>query len=146
MSERGFSKSKFLLIASAILIPLWYAWLLVPVYMTKWKAQQVFESVASTMANASEEEIRRRLPQLLDAQYIDPDDLPQAFYSNLEIQADGTRVSISTIYDVTIWPLGPVGNVRDWQGNYVIGELDQLDRWRDALRIDLEFSLHAETP
>jgi len=146
MSERGFSKSKFLLISSAILIPLWYAWLLVPVYMTKWKAEQVFETVATTMAHASEQEIRRRLPQLLDAQYIEPDALPQSFYSNLEIQADGNRVSISTIYDVTIWPLGPVENVLNWKGDYERTQLDQLDRWRDALRIDLEFSLHAETP
>lgn len=144
--DQGFSTIKFLAVVCLIAIPLWYAWLLVPVYSTKWKVEEVFETISRTMAMSTEEEIRLRLPRLLDVKYIEPDDLPQSFYSNLEIQADGSRVSISTIYDVTIWPLGPVEDTRDWQGHYDVKQLGTMDRWRHLARLDFEFAPHAETP
>ncbi len=145
-NERGFALSRLILFLFLVGVPLWYGWLLLPIYNTEWKVEQVFDSVTRNMPNASEDDIRRRLPALLDLQYVEPGDLPQEFFSNLEVDADGRRVRIATHYTVTVWPLGPVKNVSDWQGNYDVRNLDTLDRWRHMLRLDLEFAPQSVTP
>ncbi len=143
--ERGFSFIKLLFWLSILGGVVWYGWLLVPVYNANWKVQDAFEAVARNMPNASESEIRARLPDLFKVKYIAPGDLPDEFYDNIEIKADGDRVEISSYYHVTIWPLGPVESV-DPESDYDPESLKGMDRVRDRLRLDFDFEPHAETP
>ncbi len=143
--ERGFSLFKFLMLVAALAVGVWYGWLLIPVYNAEWKVEDMFESIARNMSDASEAEIRARLPELFKIKYIDRDDLPEEFYDNIEIKAENGRVEISSFYHVTIWPLGPVEEV-DPESEYDPEELRGLDRVRDALRLDFDFEPHAETP
>ncbi len=143
--ERGFSLIKFSFFLAVLAGVVWYGWLLIPVYNANWKVQDAFDAISRNMADADEAAIRRRLPELFKIKYIYHDDLPEEFYDNIEIKADGSRVEISSSYHVTIWPLGPVEGV-DPESEYDPAELKGMDRIRDRLRIDLDFEPYAETP
>jgi hypothetical protein len=93
----------------------------------------------------SENDIRKKLPDFLDIKYIEHNDLPEEFYENLEIEADGNQVSIRSSYHVTLWLLGEV-SVMDEFGEYDPAELKGMDIIRDKLRFDYDFSPSAETP
>ncbi len=117
---------------------------LVPPWYTYWKVQDLFDDVAGHLADRSPAEIRERLPELMDVKYLDRDDVPPAFWENLEIEGDGERVRIRSSYDVVVWMLGPVQDVDDPE-DYDPKELHGLDVLRDRARIVLHFEPHAET-
>ena len=143
--EAGFSliKTTFWLMLLGIVV--WYGYLLIPVYNTYWKVQEAFESVSRNMADADEEAIRQRLPELFRIKYIAKDELSDEFYENLEVKADGKSVEISSYYHVTVWPLGPVESV-DPDEEYKETDLKGMDRLRKKLRLDFDFEPYAETP
>ncbi len=143
--QRGFSFIKLMLFLAVLAAGTWTAYNVLPVYNAYWKVQEVFESVSRNLSNASEEDIRAKLPDLFFVKYLKEGDLPKEFYDNLEIRADGNRVSISSSYHVTVWLLGPVENV-DPESDYDPKDLRGMDRLRDALRLDFDFEPHAETP
>ncbi len=143
--ERGFSFIKLLFWLALLGGVVWYGWLLIPVYNANWKVQDAFEAVTRNMTDATEEEIRARLPELFRIKYLARGDLPEEFYDNIEIKAENGRVEISSYYHVTVWPLGPVESV-DPESDYDPQSLKGLDRVRDRLRLDFDFEPHAETP
>jgi hypothetical protein len=117
----------------------------VPVFYTAWKVDEAFKTIVRTMSAYDESVIRARLPDILKAKYIDYDDLPQEFYDNLVIRADGTRLEISSRYHVTIWLLAPPAGTNTGEaaeGNEVKG----VEELRTRGRFDFDFEPHAETP
>ena len=143
--ERGFSLIKLMFFLAMLAGVIWYGWLLVPIYNAQWKVQDAFDALSRNMADASEQEVRRRLPELFKIKYIAHNDLPPEFYKNIKIQADGGRIEISSNYHITIWPLGPVESV-DPEEEYDAADLMGMDKIRDKLRLDFDFEPYAETP
>lgn len=143
--EQGFSMIKIMvwlvLIGAGALV----GFKIIPVYNAYWKVQDTFESVSRNMANASESAIRKRLPDLFHIKYLARGDVPDQFYTNVEIKADGGKVEISSEYDVTVWILGPVEGV-DPDSEYEESELKGLDKLRHKARRDFHFEPYAETP
>jgi len=141
----GFSTIKLLLFAGVIAAAVSWGYAVLPPWYDYWKIQDLFESVVRNMAEEDAATIRRKLPALMDVKYIDRDALPQEFWDNLEIEADGERVRISSFYHVVVWPLGVVQDVDD-PNDYDPEELHGLDRLRDWAKMEFEFEPHAETP
>lgn len=123
----------------------WLAMLLLPPWSTYWKVQDAFESMARNMAHAQEAEIRERLPEVFRIKYIGKEDVPQAFYDNLKIEADGDHVAISSNYTVTVWLLGRPAHV-DPHRAQAVAVAQGMDRLRLKGRIQLDFSPQATTP
>jgi len=144
-NERGFSLIKFLVLLVVLAGGIWYGYTILPVYNAEWKIQDTFEAVSRDMTDATEEDIRARLPTLFHIQYLDPKDVPREFYSNIHIEVSDGRVSISSSYHVTVWPLGPVQSV-DPDSDYDPSQLKGMDLLRAKLRRDFDFEPHAETP
>ena len=120
----------------------WYGALIFQAHYTNWKVQDVFESVITNMSNASEAEIRSRLPKLYNVMYLAPSDVPAEFHDNLRIRREGSMLEISSLYRVVIWPLGPV-EAMDEDGSYDLDALEGMDILRDKLRVDIEFEPYA---
>lgn len=143
--EQGFSMIKVMvwlvLIGAGVLV----GYKIIPVYNANWKIQDTFESVTRNMADASESDIRKRLPDLFHIKYLAPNDVPQEFYDNIVIRADGGKVEISSEYDVTVWILGPVEGVAP-DSDYKESELKGMDKIRHKARRDFHFEPYAETP
>ncbi|MDX8407840.1 MAG: hypothetical protein R8L58_05595 [Mariprofundaceae bacterium] len=143
--EQGFSVIKLMLFLGLLGGVVWYGWLLIPIYNAQWKVQDAFDAVSRNMANASEEEVYNRLPELFKIKYIYHNDLPEEFYENIKVKAEGGRIEVSSYYHVTIWPLGPVEDV-DPESEYDAAELKGMDKIRDKLRLDFDFEPYAQTP
>jgi hypothetical protein len=143
--EHGFSMIKLLFWLFVIGAGVMVGYKVIPVYNAQWKIQDTFEAVARNMADSSEREIRKRLPELLKIKYLARDDVPEEFYENIVIKADGRRVEISSEYGVTVWLLGPVEGV-DPDSDYDESELKGMDRLRHKARQDFYFEPYAETP
>ena len=144
--EHGFSVIKLMLFLGLLGGVVWYGWLLIPVYNAQWKVQDAFDALSRNMAaNANEAAIRARLPELFKIKYIYHNDLPEEFYENIKIKADGNRIEVSSYYHITIWPLGPVEDV-DPELEYDAADLKGMDKIRDKLRLDYDFEPYAQTP
>jgi len=142
-SEAGFSVLKLLaaLVLGGFLVLT--GGQVVYAYYTNSKVQSCFDGlVHSSMAHADEATARTRLKELFSTQYIDIDDLPDAYFHNLRIRATGTMLEISSRYSETIWPFGKVQAV-DQDHTYDPDALSGFDVLRDKTRIDLEFKPHA---
>lgn len=144
-NERGFSMVKVLFWLIIFSVSAWQGLQVLQIYQTSWKVQDVFDGIARNMSTASEADIHKRLPALLKIQFVSRDDLPDEFYRNLKMDADGNRVVIATNYRITLWPLGPVEAV-DEDGTYDPEQLSGKDYLRDKLRMDFEFEPYAKTP
>jgi len=144
-NEQGFSMIKIMfwlvLIGAGVLV----GYKIIPVYNAEWKIQDTFDSVARNMPDESEETIRKRLPDLFHIKYLARGDVPDQFYRNITIKADGGRVEIYSEYDVTVWLLGPVEGV-DPDSDYEESELKGMDKLRHKARRDFHFEPYAETP
>lgn len=143
--QGGFSVIKLLFGLAVLAGVVWYGYNVIPVYNSYWSVKDAFQSIAHDRANQDAADIREALPDILHVMYINPDDLPKEFYTNLEIKADGNRVDISSHYHVTVWLLGPVQGV-DPDSNYDKADLKGMDKLRDKARLDFDFEPHAETP
>jgi len=144
-NEHGFSMIKVMfwlvLIGAGVLV----GYKIIPVYNAEWKIQDAFEAVSRNMADKDEAAIRKRLPVLLKIKYLARGDVPQDFYDNIVINADGGRVEISSEYHVTVWILGPVEGV-DPDSEYVEADLKGMDKVRHKVRRDFDFKPYAKTP
>ena len=143
--EQGFSMIKMMFWGAIIAAGVIYGYMVIPVYNAYWKIQDTFEGVTRSMADSSEDEIRRRLPDLFKVKYLAYNDVPQEFYDNLEVKSDNGRVEISSYYHVTVWFLGPVEGV-DPDSDYTESDLKGMDKLRAKLRQDFDFEPYAETP
>jgi len=144
-AEQGFSTIKILFWLIVIGVAVMVGYKIMPVYNAYWKVQDTFEAVARNMADSSEREIRKRLPELLKIKYLAKGDVPDEFYKNIVIKADGGRVEISSEYHVTVWLLGPVETVNP-DSDYEESDLKGMDRLRHKARRDFDFEPYAETP
>lgn len=116
--------------------------LIAQAYYNNSKVQNCFESLSQKMADADETAILAKMDALFRLQYIDKQDFPDAFYDELVINATGFGVEISSLYDVTIWPIGQVEAV-DEAGEYAVDDLEGLDVLKHKMRIDLSFNPYA---
>jgi len=143
--QKGFSVIKLLFILAVLAAGTWSGYNIIPVYNTYWKVQDAFESVSRNLSDVPANRIRVQLPDIFHVKYIAHDDLPQGFYDNLEIKADGGRVEISSAYHVTLWLLGPLESV-DPDEEYTDKDLKGMDKLRVKARVDYDFEPYAETP
>ena len=143
--QAGFSLIKLLFWLAVLAGLVWTGDKVIPVYNVYWNVQDAFKGISRDMASDSAAAIRERLPDILHVKYIAPSDLPAAFYKNLDIQADGSHVAISSHYHVTVWLLGKVMGV-DPDSDYKGANLQGMDRLRDKARLDFDFNPHAATP
>jgi len=144
-NEQGFSMIKFLFLLALIGAVVVTGYKIIPVYNAQWKVQDAFESITRNMADKDEGKIRNRLPALLKMKYLAHGDVPQEFYKNIVISADGSKVEISSEYHVTVWLLGPVEDV-DPDSDYDESELKGMDKIRHKLRQEFDFEPYAKTP
>jgi len=142
--ERGFSIIKLMFILAVLGFGSWSAYVIFPVYSTYWQVQDAFEAMSHNMSDQSADTVRARLPEIFRIKYIAKDDLPEEFYDNLEIKADGSRVELSSYYTVTVWLFGEVQDADP--EDYSVDELKGLDLLRDKGRLDFEFEPIAATP
>jgi len=142
--EKGFSMIKTMFWLAVIGAGVFYAYMIVPVYNAYWKVEDTFKGVAESMSDKSESEIRARLPDLFHIKYLAHNDVPQEFYDNIKIEADGTGVKISSYYHLTVWLIGPVEGV-DPESDYDPKDLKGMDKLRDKLRKDFEFEPYASS-
>jgi len=143
--QEGFSVIKLLLVLAVLAAGTWATYNILPVYNAYWKVQDVFEAASRNLADQPEDEIRAKFPDLFHVKYLAHDDLPQEFYDNLRIKADGGRVEISSSYHVTLWLLGPLEGI-DPDEAYTDKDLKGMDKLRDKARLDYDFEPYAETP
>jgi hypothetical protein len=144
-NEQGFSMIKLLFLGAVIGFGVMAGYKILPVYNAQWKIQDAFEATSRNMADKDEVRIRRRLPALFQMKYLAHGDVPQEFYDNIVITADGGQVEISSEYHVTLWLLGPVEGV-DPDLEYDESELKGMDKLRHKLRQDYDFEPYAKTP
>jgi hypothetical protein len=144
-NEQGFSMIKLLFWGALIGFGVMAGYKIIPVYNAQWKIQDAFEAISRNMADKDETRIRRRLPTLLKMKYLARGDVPQEFYDNIVINADGGKVEISSEYHVTLWLLGPVEGV-DPDSEYDESDLEGMDKIRHKLRQDYDFEPYAKTP
>ncbi|MDX8404220.1 MAG: DUF4845 domain-containing protein [Mariprofundaceae bacterium] len=144
-NERGFSTIKILFWLVVIGAGVVTGYKIIPVYNAQWKVQDTFEALSRNMADSSEIAIRNRLPELLRIKYLARGDVPDEFYKNIVIKADGGRVEISSEYDVTVWLMGPVEGV-DPESAYSESDLKGMDKIRHKVRQDFHFEPYAKTP
>ena len=144
-NEYGFSMIKLLFIGALIGAVVGAGYKIIPVYNAQWKIQDAFEAVSRNMADKDEVRIRERLPAMLKMKYLAHGDVPQEFYDNIVISADGGQVEISSEYHVTLWLLGPVEGV-DPDSEYDEADLKGMDKIRHKLRQDFDFEPYAKTP
>ena len=144
-SQSGFSTVKLLFSMAILAAVVSVGYQLVGIYQTSWRVQDVFDNISRKMVGTSEADIREKLPTLFKIGYISHDDVPEEFYDNLLIKVTSQRVTISSSYTETLWPLGAVENL-DEDGTYDPLQLTGLDILRDILRYDFYFELVAETP
>ncbi|MDT8375970.1 MAG: hypothetical protein RQ867_04430 [Mariprofundaceae bacterium] len=146
-NEQGFSTIKLLFWGAVIGFGVMAGYKIIPVYNAQWKAQDAFEAIARNMADKDEIRIRKRLPDLFKMKYLARGDLPQEFYDNIVIRADGGQVEISSEYHVTVWLLGPVEDPDiDPDSDYSEADLKGMDKIRHKLRQDYHFKPYAKTP
>jgi len=143
--QKGFSVVKLLFVLAVLAAGTVAAYKIIPVYNTYWKVQDTLESVSRNLSNQPANNIRARLPDIFHAKYIGYNDLPQEFYDNLQIEADGSKVEISSAYHVTLWLLGPLESVNPDEP-YTAKDLKGMDKIRDKARLDFDFEPYAETP
>lgn len=144
-NEQGFSMTKLLFLGAVISFGVMAGYKILPVYNAQWKIQDAFEALARNMADKDEVRIRRRLPTLFQMKYLAHGDVPQEFYDNIVVKADGGKVEISSEYHVTVWLLGPVEGV-DPDSEYDESDLKGMDKIRHKLRQDFDFEPYARTP
>ncbi len=144
-NEQGFSMFKMMFWGAIIAAGVVYGYMIIPVYNAYWKVQDTFEGVSRSMSDSNEGAIRSRLPDLFHVKYLAAGEVPDEFYDNLIIKADGGHVEISSSYHVTVWLLGPVEGV-DPNSNYEEKDLKGMDKLRAKLRQDFDFKPYAETP
>ena len=144
-NEQGFPMIKLLFLGAVIDFGVMAGYKIIPVYNAQWKIQDAFEALTRNMADKDETRIRRRLPDLLKMKYLAHGDVPQEFYDNIVISADGGQVEISSEYHVTLWLLGPVEGV-DPDLEYDESDLKGMDKIRHKLRQDFDFEPYAKTP
>ena len=144
-NEQGFSMIKLLFLGAVIGFGVMAGYKIIPVYNAQWKIQDAFEALTRNMADKDETRIRKRLPDLLKMKYLAHGDVPQEFYDNIVINADGGTVEISSEYHVTLWLLGPVEGV-DPDLEYDESDLKGMDKIRHKLRQDFDFEPYAKTP
>lgn len=143
--EQGFSTIKLLFWGALIAAGVMAGYKIFPVYNAQWKIQDAFEAISRNMASTDEVRIRRKLPSLFQMKYLSHGDVPQEFYDNIVIKADGGKVEISSSYHVTLWLLGPVEGV-DPDSEYDESDLKGMDKLRHKLRRDFDFEPYAKTP
>jgi len=144
-NEQGFSMIKLLFWGALLAFGVMAGYKIIPVYNAQWKIQDAFEALTRNMADKDETRIRRRLPDLLKMKYLARGDVPQEFYDNIVINADGGQVEISSEYHVTLWLIGPVEGV-DPDSEYDESDLEGMDKLRHKLRRDFDFEPYAKTP
>ncbi|RME86126.1 MAG: DUF4845 domain-containing protein, partial [Zetaproteobacteria bacterium] len=98
--ERGIGLFKLLFWAAVLSVGVAYAAALIPPYYTYWKVQDMFEGIARNLSDLTAAEIERKIPELMDVKYISRSELPEEFWENLSIEADGERVRIKSHYHV----------------------------------------------
>ncbi|MDQ6999031.1 MAG: hypothetical protein Q9M17_09995 [Mariprofundus sp.] len=141
-TEAGFSVFKMLFWLALLGFVTLNGALIAQAYYNNSKAQGCFESLSQKMPAADEAAILAKMDTIFHVQYIDKQDFPPAFYDELVINATGFGVEISTVYDVTIWPLGQV-EALDEVGAYDPDNLEGLDVLKHKFRIDLSFNPYA---
>ncbi len=144
-NEYGFSMTKLLIVLALIGSAVLAGYKILPVYNAQWNIQDAFEAISRNMADSDEAKIRKRLPTLFKMKYLAHGDVPQEFYDNIVINADGGKVEISSEYHVTVWLLGPVEGV-DPDSEYDESDLEGMDKIRHKLRQDYDFEPYAKTP
>ncbi len=141
-SEAGFSVFKLLFWLALWGFVILNSAVIAQAYYNNSKVQDCFESLTRMMPAAEESEVRTKMDALFRLQYIDPDDFPATFYEKLQMNATGHGLEISSLYDVTVWPLGKVEAV-DETGEYDPEHLSGMDILKHKIRIDLSFSPYA---
>jgi len=141
-AEAGFSFVKLLFWLALIGFMTLNAAFVAQAYYTNAQVQKSFDHLSNKMPNATEPEIRAKMHEVFHVQYLDEDDLPDAFFDALEIHATGHGFEILSSYHVFIWPLGKV-KTRDVFGEYDPKDLTGLDNLRYKSRIDLLFEPYA---
>jgi len=144
-NEQGFSMIKIMFWLVVIGFGVVAGYKVIPVYNANWKVQDTFDGVVRNMADKSESDIRKRLPDLFHIKYLARGDVPKAFYDNIVISTDRGKVEISSEYSVTVWLLGPVEDV-DPNSEYEESDLKGMDKLRHKARQDFYFEPYAETP
>ncbi len=119
-------------------VVIWTGGQVMRAYYNNWQVEDVFQLLVEHMSGSSEREVKQQMDMLFHLKYIAKDDLPEAFFTHLNIRVDqqGGMVVAST-YSVTVWPLGKV------QGDEKTSLLRWLDHWRYRARFQLSFSPHA---
>lgn len=140
--EAGFSLFKMMFWLALIGFVLLNGALIAQAYYNNSKAQDIFESLADAMPKADASAVQAKMDVLFRLQYIARDDFPDAFYDELIINATGYGLEISSLYDVTIWPIGQVEGV-DAAGAYEVDDLVGMDLYKHKFRIDLRFEPYA---
>ncbi len=143
--QQGFSIFKMLILLMIIGSVTLVGYKIIPVYNAQWKIQDTFDGIVRNMAHGTEDQVRRRLPELFKIKYLAREDVPEEFYDNIAISTDGSRVVIASEYSVTVWLLGPVEEV-DPRKEYDEADLKGMDKIRHKARYDFYFEPYAETP
>jgi len=144
-NQEGFSVIKFLFMIAVLAAGTWATYNILPVYTTYWKVQNALDAASRDLTNQSAEEIRAKLPDIFQVQYIGTNDLPQEFNDHLKIKKEGGKVEISSTYHVTVWLLGPLESVNPDE-EYTAKGLKGMDKLRASARLDFDFEPYAETP
>lgn len=140
--EAGFSLFKMMFWLALVGFVLLNGALIAQAYYNNSKVQDIFESLSQKMPEADASAVQAKMDVLFRLQYIEKQDFPDTFYDELFINATGYGLEISSLYDVTIWPIGQVEAV-DAAGEYKTDDLAGLDVLKHRLRIDLTFEPYA---
>ncbi len=116
-----------------------------PVYYNNMKIENVFEGVAQNMPSSQEEDVRKRINELLKVQSIDMSALPAEFSENLTVSNKNGKLQVGSEYHITLWLIGKPVSV-DPESDYKESEVKPMDKLRLRARMDFDFSPYRETP
>lgn len=145
--QRGFSLAGLLLVVALLALVVDYGYHIIPVYTVKGTIQNIFRSLATHHPDYTQEEVRRKLPEIMRVEYLDPEkDVPEEFFDNLVVVSEDGKMDISTEYQVEVWPLGMPEPFRDPDVDEEDVELSLFERLQLKARLVFDFEISAHTP
>ncbi len=147
MQERGFSVVGLLAVLAVVAAIVDIGYQVIPIYNTESSVQSVFDSMVEHQASLSEAEVKGKLREALEVEYINPDtDLPPEFFDNLVIVAQDGKLDLSTFYHEEAWLLGMPEAYNDPDLDEKDMQLSAWEQLQVKARLDFDFDISAHTP
>ncbi|MDQ6964423.1 MAG: hypothetical protein Q9M13_05830 [Mariprofundales bacterium] len=145
--QQGFSVVSLLVVLLVLAAMVDVGYQVIPIYNVKGSVESLFDSIVKNKPNLTEKQLKVKIPELMEVQYIDPNsDVPEEFFDNLVVVSEGGKMDLSTFYHQEAWLLGMP---KPFEDPYLAEDEMELSFWEKMqvkARLDFDFEIAAHTP